>query len=359
MGKIKRREFLRSVSILGSAVAGMAFLGCAEKKPAPTPEQTPKTPSRATRRILIAGGRTTSPWYPFAQALSKFINEKSDWLTAEVVSTAGITGNVDMVKENPDEYIGISSFSHIHYRPGDPWGEARGTYTGERFIANATSMTQCLVTYDPKIKGVENLAGKTVDVGREGAANTPDMKAILNAYGVLDKVKLVYTGYGGGANKLIDGLVDATFLLFDHIYPRQFSKGAFIEKLETKSPVYYVGFDRDVLLKLRDKGHAVVPVRVPPNSLGKTQTDELWAYNDPTFFMADVKMDEDVVYEVTRIIWETPAEEWAKWHPQGAHMNEHFKPAMPSLKLYEPHPGAKKFYGERNIELKDLAELLK
>ena len=314
----------------------------------------------ATRNILIAAGRTTSPWYPLCQALAKFINKESDWLRAEVVSTAGITGNADMIKEKPKKYVGIDSFSHIHYRPGHAWSEKRGTYTGMRFIANCSSETHCIVTYDSKIKTVQDLAGKIVDVGRMGGANTVDHMAIIEKYGVLDKVKLVYTGYGGGANKLKDGLVDATMLMFDHIYPRKFSKGGFIEKLETRGPIYYVGFDRDTLLQLREKEYATVPVRVPAGALDpKTQPQALWATNIPTFFMADKGMDNDVVYEITRIIWEIPAEEWANWHPIGAHMNEKFKPAMPSLKLYKAHPGAKKFYDEHGIELKDLADLLR
>ena len=319
----------------------------------------PNSFSANERKILIAGGRTSSPWYSLCQALAKFINDKSTWLRADVVSTAGITGDVDMAKEQPQQYIGINSFSHIHYRPGHEWGEKRGTYTGERFIANATSMTQLLVTYDPNIKSIKDLSGKVVDVGRKGAANTPDHKAIIESYGMLDKVKFVYTGFGGGANKMRDGLVDTTFLLFNQTYPITFSKGGFIEKLETKGPVYYVGFDRDILLKLRDKEFATVPVRVPAGSLGKNQPRDLWAFNDPTYFFADERMDEKVVYEVTRVIWETPAEEWAKWNPMGAHMNAVFKPAMPSIKLFKAHPGAKKFYDEKGVALNDLAELLK
>ncbi len=314
----------------------------------------------ATRNILIAAGRTASPWYPFCQALAKFINGKSEWLRAEAVATAGISANLDLAREKPKEYIAVSSFSQIHMRPGHPFSEKRRPYTGERFIANASSMSQCIVTYDPKIKTIQDLAGKTVDVGRKGAANTPDHKAILEKYGVLDKVKFVYTGYGGGANKLRDGLVDASMLLFNHTYPRKFSKGGFIEKLETRGPIYYVGFDREKLLDLRKKEYATLPVRVPAGALDpKTQPKAFWAYNDPTFFMADEGTDADVVYEITRIIWETPAEEWAKWHPTGAHMTKQFKPAMPGLKLYKAHPGTKKFYDEHGIALKDLAELLR
>ena len=339
---------MRKFMVVACVVTGLLAVGLAKEAPA-----------KPIRNILIAGGRTSSPWYPLSQGLAKFINDKSDWLRAEVVSTAGITGNLDITKEKPKEYIAVDSFAHIHYRPGHPWGEKRGTYTGMRFIANVSSETQCLITYDSRIKKVQDLAGKTVDVGRKGAANTVDHMAVLEKYGVLDKVKLVYTGYGGGADKLKDGLVDATMMMFDHIYPDKFRKGGFIEKLETRGPIYYIGFDRDTLLQLRDSEYATVPVWIPAGALDpKTQPQALWAYNIPTFFIADERMDEDTVYEITRIIWETPADEWAKWHPIGAHMNETFKPAMPSLKLYKAHPGAKKFYDEHGIELKDLADLL-
>ena len=340
---------MRKLMVVACVVTGLLAVGLATEAPA-----------KPTRNILIGGGRTTSPWYAISQGLARFINEKSDWLRAEVVSTAGVTGNVDMLKEEPKKYIVVDSFSHIHYRPGHAWGEKRGTYTGMRFIANCGSETHCIVTYDPKIKRVQDLAGKTVDVGRKGGGNTVDHMAILEKYGVLDKVKLVYTGYGGGANKLKDGLVDASMLIFDHIYPDKFSKGGFIAKLETRGPIYYVGFDRDMLLELREKEYASIPVRVPAGALDpKTQPQAFWATNIALFFMADERMDEDVVYETTRTIWETPADEWAKWHPTGAHMNETFKPAMPSLKLYKAHPGAKKFYDEHGIALKDLADLLK
>ncbi len=210
------------------------------------------------------------------------------------------------------------------------------------------------------IRTIEDLAGKIVDVGRKVAANPPDHKAILESYGLADKVKYVYTGYEGGAAKLKDGLVDVSFIIFNHIYPQKFSKGGLIDKLATRGPVYYIGFDQKKLLALREKEFATLPIRIPAGALDpKTQTKELWAYNDMTFFMADKSMDVEIVYEVTRIIWETPAEEWAKWNPMGANMTKKFKPAMPSLKLYKAHPGAKKFYTENNIKLKDLAELLR
>lgn len=309
--------------------------------------------------IKIAGGRVGDPWYVFAQALAFFINKRSDWLRAEVVATPGLTGNSELIKAKPKEYIGLACFSNfIHWRRGT-FGKARGFYYGLRFIANANTMTQTIITYDPKIKSVRDLVGKRVHVGRKGATNTPDHKAILREWGVLDKVTLVHGGYGGGRSKLKDGLVDATFMIFDHIYPRTFKKGRFITELETRGPVYYLDLGRDKLLKLRKEGFATLPVKVPTGALDpKTQPNDIWAYNDAVFFAADEQMDEKIVYEVTRIICDS-AGQWTSWHPQGEHMTMDFIPAMFFLQPQWVHPGAKKYYADHRIELKDLADLLR
>ncbi len=311
-------------------------------------------------KVNIAGARVKDPWYAFSQALANFINKKSDWLRAEAVATAGLTANIEMIREKPQQYIGLAPTSTtLHARPGHEWSKARKTYTGARFIANITTMTQLLVTFDPEIKSIKDLKGKTVDVGRKGAGNTPDHIAILKAYGVLDDVKLIYTGFGGGAKRMMDGFCDATFLIVNHTYPHKFSPGPLVDQLETRKPVHYVGFDHDILLKLRQEEHGTVPVRVPAGALGQNQPEALWAFNDPVYLMADESMDPKIVREVTRVIFETPAEEWAKWHPQGEHMTTTFKTATPVPQVVPAHAGTKSYYQEKGIEMTDLADQLK
>ena len=127
-----------------------------------------------TVSIKIAGARVKDPWYAFSQALAQFINKKSKWLRAEAVATSGLSANIELIREKPQDYIGLAPTSTtLHARPGHAWGEARKTYTGARFIANLTTMTQIIATYDPKIKSIKDLAGKTVDVGQEGRGQHP------------------------------------------------------------------------------------------------------------------------------------------------------------------------------------------
>jgi TRAP transporter TAXI family solute receptor len=344
----KSRHFVVTLTVV--LVAGLFLLGVSIESLAASKEGT----------VKIAGGRVEDPWYAFSQALGNFINKNSEWLKAEVVSTAGLTANLELVQDKPTEYIALAPTSTtLHARPGHEWGEARKVYTGATFITNICTMTQLLMTYDEDLKTPQDFAGKTIDVGRKGAGNTPDHNAILEAWGILDKVKLIYSGFGGGVTKLMDGFCDATFCYVDHTYPAKFRKGALVDKLETKSPVYYVGFDRDMLLKLRKSEHGTVPVRIPGGALDpKTQPNDVWAFNDAVYLMADTQMDPKIVYEVTRVVYETPAEEWAKWHPQGSHMTPEVKVATPVPDTVPAHSGTKKYYEEKGIHMTDLADLL-
>ncbi len=310
--------------------------------------------------IKIAGGRVEDPWYAFAQALAQFVNKKSDWLESEVVTTAGLTANIEMIKSQPDVYIGLAPTSTtLHARPGHEWGDNRGNYDTARFISNITTMTQVIVTYDPDIKTMADLAGKTVDVGRKGAGNTPDHLAILEAYGLEDKVKLSYSGFGGGAKRMMDGFCDATFIIFNHTYPSTFMKGGLIDQMETKKPLHYLGFDREKLIELRNNEYGTIPVYIPANSLDpENQPEGLWGFNDAVYLMADIKMDPKIVEEVTRVVFETKPEEWQKWHPQGIHMTDEIKPASPVPSIVPPHDGAKAYYEKNNIKMYDLADLL-
>jgi len=312
-------------------------------------------------KLKILGARVEDPWYAFSQALASFINQKSEWLKAEVVATAGLTANIEMLQKHPRKYIALAPTSTtLHARPGHAWGEARNPYKGASFITNITTMTQLLATYNPKIASPTDLIGKTIDIGRKGAGNTPDHLAILKAWGILDKVKLIYSGFGGGAQKMMDGFCDATFIIINHTYPSKFSKGRYVDKMETKKPVYYLGFDQDMLLRLRKSEHGTVPVRIPGGALDpNTQPEPLWAFNDPVYLAADKMFDRKIVKEVTRVIWETPATEWSKWHPQGAHMTKQFKPATPVPMVVPAHPGTKDFYDGQGIKMEDLADLLK
>jgi len=313
--------------------------------------------SKPITKIKIAGGRVGDPWYVLSEALAYFINQNSEWLMATVVATPGITGNVELAIKSPNEYIFISDTLNFIHMQKDPYGKAYNYYNKIRFISNQCSLTFTWVTLDKNIKSGKDLAGKTIGIKRKAAPYFGEV-GVLRHLGVLDKVKLVHSGFGEAVRNLKDGLMDVAHMTFDHIYPAGFSKGVFITDLETKGPVYYISTEPEIIKNLHKEGIvADITIRVPPGMLDpKTQTNELWCYSAAIFIAADERMDPDIVYEVIRVIWES-AGKWDNWHPQGRHMIKDFIPASP-IEAQFTHPGAKKFYDDHKIKVKKLGDLL-
>ena len=314
--------------------------------------------SKPLTKIKISGGRVGDPWYILSEALAYFINHESEWLRATVVATPGITGNAELAMKSPNEYIYVMEMGNYIHMQKDPYGKAYNYYNKCRFISIQCSLTYTWVTLDKNIKTGKDLAGKTVGIKRKAAPYFTEV-GVFKHWGILDKVKLVGSGFGEAVKNLKDGLMDAAHMTFDHIYPAGFSKGAFITDLETRGPVYYISTEPEIIKKMYEEGiGADVAVRIPPGALDyKTQLNEVWCHAAPLFFAADERMDPDIVYEVTRVIWES-AGKWDTWHPQGKHMTKDFIPASP-IDLQFVHPGAKKFYDERGIKLKKLGDLLR
>jgi len=309
-------------------------------------------------KIKIGGGRVGDPWYILSEGLANFINKGSKWLRATVVATPGITGNFELAKRNPKEYMMIGEMSNFHQMPKDPYGKAHNYYDKTRFISIATSLTTVWVTYDKNIKTGKDFAGKKVNISRKAAARVVPDAQILKEWGVWDKIKVVNSGFGGMKRSLKDGLVDACLMIVDHIYPFEFNKGSFITDMETKGPIYYISTAPEITNKMRQTCCSSISVRIPAKSLDpKTQPNEIYGWALPMFFGADERMDNNIVHEVTRIIWEN-AGKFEKWHPQGRHMTKEFIPAMPMDKKFV-HAGAKKYYDEQGVKLTFLGDLLK
>lgn len=320
-----------------------------------------KPASKAITNIKIAAGRVGDPWYVFGEALGDFINRGSSWLRATVVATPGLAANMEVALEDPLNYISLADMNFVYHVAKKDWvGQRYKNYDKTRFIAMANSVTYVWVTFDKKITKGQDFAGKVIAGARKAGTIRVDEDSLLEEWGVANQVKRVYNSLGERVTALKDGLVDAAPIIVDHIYPATFMKGALLIDLETKGPVQFINTDPQIIDRYcqRQGYYSVLPVKIPPKALNPiTQLSELWGYTIPVFFGADERIDKDIIYEVTRIIWES-AGKWTNWHAQGGHMTKEIIPASP-VGLGLVHPGAKKYYDEHGIKVKDLGAMLR
>lgn len=336
---MKKRKFLK-VFIVFSLVLVFSVVSltasAAEKK-------------EVTRKMLL-GGRLGDSWFVLSQALAYFVNKQSDWLRLEVVATPGVSAGPEIAMKDYEKYVFISPYAGMTL---NPTLKQMDFYDKDRIIGYCTSNVWVWITYDEKIKTAEDLVGKKIFIGRPGGARTVYEERVLDALGIKDKVKLLHGGYGGGRNALRDGLADVAVMMIDYILPAGFKKGAFIEDLETRKPVYYINLmPKEMQLKL-----GMVPLKIFAGALDpKTQKEDIYATVDAVYWCADARMEDKVVREVTRILWDN-ADKFASWHAQGAGISKE------SVSTYiidaeRMHPAAKKFYEEQGAKIQPLSDLL-
>lgn len=100
---------------------------------------------------------------------------------------------------------------------------------------------------------------------------------------------------------------------------------------------------------------------VPARSLGPTQTEDMAVVSCPVFWAAGKEMPNDVVYEVTRILYGAAKNgDFDKYHMMGKGITPDFLTTsfwneQDARKNY--HPGALRFYEDNGIRLKSFGAL--
>ena len=115
-----------------------------------------------TDKVIFAAGRPDDAWFALSHGLATMINERSEWLEAEVVATAGIGDATKLAQRDPEKR---KNHIVITMTPGmELW--ATPEYTTKK-IGSMGMLASALVTLDPKIKTWADLKGKTIALPRK------------------------------------------------------------------------------------------------------------------------------------------------------------------------------------------------
>ncbi|MCR4667374.1 MAG: ABC transporter substrate-binding protein [Desulfovibrio sp.] len=321
-----------------------------------------------TDKVIFAAGRPDDAWFALSHGLAKMINERSSWLEAEVIATAGIGDATRLAQRDPEKR---KTHIVITMTPGmELW--ATPEYTTKK-IGSMGMLSSALVTMNPDIKTWADLKGKTIALPRKVKQSYTHLYIdMLRQAGVLDSVKLMHGGTSSCLTALQDGAADAGAIMISFIFPNEATPGPFLEQLQTRGPVYFLeeGNIKENLAMMKEAGRqkefegATVPplgMVVKPNSFGKTQTKPLVIMTPPVFWAAGTEVPEKTVYEITKIMYEAAEKgEFAQFHVIGKGMTPEFLvtsfwPTVDECRK-NYHPGALKYFDERGIRLHSVSE---
>ena len=171
-------------------------------------------PAASTAKLRFVTGGESGTYYAFGSVIAQHATNNTD------VSVTGLVGNGS--KSNVEELA--DGNAELAFCQSDVMAYA---YNGTNLFENPIDCFSTvaalymedvqIVTTDPSIKTVADLAGKNVSVGAAGSGVYFNAVDILSAYGLGDldadgkftKINATYQSFGDSADSLKDGKIDA------------------------------------------------------------------------------------------------------------------------------------------------------
>ena len=293
-------------------------------------------PAGAGLRFVTGGEAGT--YYALGTIMAQNAGEKAG-LDVTAVSSGGSQANVQEIEDGTAQ-LGFCQSDVEAYA-------FMGTNLFEGAPVDAFSTVGCLyeeqvqiVTCDPAIKTVADLAGKNVSIGAAGSGVYFNAIDVLGAYGLTEAdIQPTYQSFGDSAEALKDGKIDAAFIVAG-------APTTAITDLSTTKTAYLVEIDAEHAATLTEASPyynlAVIPAGTYPG-----QESDISTLSVGAVVIAANSVSEDDVYNFVASIYDN-LDTLTTSHDK---FKEFTLEKGASVTAVPYHPGAAKYFGEKGLEV--------
>ena len=164
--------------------------------------------------LTFTTGGETGTYYAFGNVIGGKVGDLTS-TTVTAISSGGSAANIQAL-EDGDAQIGfVQSDVMVYAYNGERTFAETGASTEFSTVANLYMEQVQIVTVDPSIKDVSDLAGKRVSVGAAGSGVYFNAVDVLEAYGldIESDITPTYQSFGDSAEALKDAQIDAAFIV--------------------------------------------------------------------------------------------------------------------------------------------------
>ena len=288
-------------------------------------------------KMTMGTGGTSGTYYAFGGVLGQYIKDKAG-IDVIVVSTDGSKANIESIAAGDYQLGTVQSDVMAYAWAGSRSFETNGAVDSFRVVGGLYAESVQLVTMDPEIKSVADLAGKSVSIGAPGSGVYFNAMDVLTAAGLTEAdIKPQYQSFADSTDALKDGKIDAAFIVAG-------APTAAITELCTTNNAYLVPIDGEVADKLIAASPYYTAYTIPAGTYAGQDTDVVTATVKATLIVA-ASASEDDVYNLTKAIFEN-TEAIAAENGKGAELSiENATSGMTA----PFHAGAAKYYAEKGV----------
>lgn len=323
----------------------LAGCGSTEEAPAaePAAEEAVEAAGEAAEEtgvsanLAMGTGGESGTYYAFGGVLSNYIGENTD-ISINYVSSGGTAANIEGIDIGEFDLATVQSDVSTYAYFGTNSFEETGAIDSFRVLGALYAETVQIVTCNPEIDSVDDLAGKNICVGDVGSGTYYNSIDILAAYGLtLDDVTPIYQSFGDSTESLKDGKIDAAFICAG-------APTTAITDLATSKDVYLISIDDEHMATLLDSCPWYASLTIPAGTYSGFDQDATTITVKATLVCRE-DLDDDVAYEIVSTIFDN-AEAITERHAKGAELSLEFATDGIAVPFAE---GAARYYAENGI----------
>ena len=287
--------------------------------------------------MTMGTGGTAGTYYGYGGILGSHIKNVAG-ITVNVVSTDGSKANILGIDAGNYQLGTVQSDVMAYAWEGSRSFESEGALDSFRVIGGLYAEAVQLVTMNPEIKTVADLAGKKVSIGAAGSGVYFNAIDVLNAAGLTEEDILPqYQSFADSADALKDGKIDAAFIVAGPPTPA-------ITELFTTNTAYLIPIDGEYADKLMSSCPYYTVHTIPANTYNG-QTTEVKTVTVKATLIVSASASEEDVYNLTKAIFDN-IDDITAAHAKGAELSiENATSGMTA----PFHAGAAKYFSEKGV----------
>lgn len=246
--------------------------------------------------MTMGTGSTSGTYYGYGGVLGQYIT-KNAGISVNVVSTDGSKANIQGIDAGDYQLATVQSDVMAYAWAGTNSFADDGAVQTFRVVAGLYAEAVQLITMDPSITSVADLAGKSVSIGAPGSGVYFNAIDVLTAAGLTENdIQAQYQSFADSTEALKDGKIDAAFIVAGAPTPA-------ITELCATSNAYLVPIDGDVAENVMANCPYYTTYTIPAGTYNGQSNDVQTITVKATLIVTADASDEDV-YNLTKAIFD-------------------------------------------------------
>lgn len=300
---------------------------------AETGDTAASTGSGVELKFTTGGDQGT--YYGFGTVLAQYVTSNTGSKVTAVVSN-GSQDNIEQMDLNTAQLGFVQSDVMSYAYNGERLFEGMAV-TGFSTVAALYMEQVQIVTCDPSIQSVADLAGKNVSIGASGSGVYYNALDVLAAYGLTEEdINPTFQDFGNSVDALQDGKIDAAFVVAG-------APTVAVTSLATAKDVYLVSLDDEHIEALKAECPYYEKYVIPEGTYEGVAETTTVAVGAVVIARDDVA--EDDMYNFVSAIFENAG---SLAHDKAGELDLEFASSVTAVPY---HPGAAKYFAEKGIEV--------